>query len=556
MNIPVKFSLSFCLSFLLLASVYFIGVNSRAEAKSDVAQNAWETIAPGVEFQKFHLTQPRPIDIFVTRMDRANPEVTIDSAIAQGRLSGGTETVSGMFARYQQAINYWGKTWGNRNRVVVAINGYFFGPEREPPGVPWSGLVQSGWYAKRFYETVGDAGFTWKLDGTAHIGKCVYHRGEKNDVTFVDAGYDPNIQAVNVARTNEELILYTSHFDGTTKTSAPRVEISIEVDRPALLISDPNYVLGYVRDIRKNQGSTPIPFDHVVLSAWGDIGDALVSRINSGAIKIGSEVRLTQEITDCLSEPKHDWANVYASMGGDYHFLNGGDLTIPNNQDATWPNSRTAIAYNENYVFFVVVDAFNPRVSEGITIPELANFLTGTLGATDAVTLDSGTSSTMVVNGAVVNNTYCNYTRKCGSQASSSETPFSQMPESSSEQTIEWSTAEVQAYVGSAMLMVVVEPLARSSTFTSTQVVTTAAETSLRLGPGSNYASTGTVPAGVTGVVQEPINGLNGVLAKGSYWWKVDFGGSVGWVREEALQGGSLPSNNLPYSVFLPSVRR
>jgi exopolysaccharide biosynthesis protein len=42
----------------------------------------------------------------------------------------------------------------------------------------------------------------------------------------------------------------------------------------------------------------------------------------------------------------------------------------------------------------------------GMKIEELKNFLVNTLGATDAVTLDSGGSSTMVVNGQDVNNTY------------------------------------------------------------------------------------------------------------------------------------------------------
>lgn len=545
----IKYSLLLLTLFVLHPSSLAWG----AKAFSVLEQSGWQFVASGIEYQKFHLSQPRPIDVYVTRMARSNMDVTIDSAIAQGRLSGGVETVGGMFARYDQAINYWGKTWGNRNRVAVAINGYFFGTPKEPAGVPWSGFVQSGWYAKRFTDTVGDAGFAWSLDRIAYIGKCVYHKGEKNDVTFVEAGYDPNLDAINIARTSQELILYTPQFDATTNTSTPRVEILVELSRPALLISDPGFVSGYIRDIRKNQGSTLIPFDHVVLSAWGSIGDALVSRINSGAIKIGDEVRITQEITTCRSEPSHDWSNTYASMGGDYHFLTGGVLYVPNNNDATWPNSRTAIAYNQSYVYFIVVDAFNPRVSEGITIPELSDFLKKTLQATDAVTLDSGTSSTMVVNGAVVNNTYCNYTRECGSQTRSSQIP---LPNADSMEVVEWSTAENQASVGSAMMMVVVEPMSQSTTFVPGQTVATAKATSVHLGPGSNYVPLGTAPAGSGGVVQAPLNQLNGVLAKGSFWWKVDFDGLVGWVREEDLQGGSRPPNPLPYPMFLPFVRR
>jgi hypothetical protein len=41
------------------------------------------------------------------------------------------------------------------------------------------------------------------------------------------------------------------------------------------------------------------------------------------------------------------------------------------------------------------------------------------------------------------------------------------------------------------------------------------------------------LPADASGVVLA--HPLNGVLAKGSYWWKVDFGEVIGWVKEESL---------------------
>jgi hypothetical protein len=36
-------------------------------------------------------------------------------------------------------------------------------------------------------------------------------------------------------------------------------------------------------------------------------------------------------------------------------------------------------------------------------------------------------------------------------------------------------------------------------------------------------------------VIQPHLNNLNGVLAKGTHWWKVAFGGTVGWVDEAVL---------------------
>ena len=527
----------------LLIILYPFMLAGAAAQMSPEAPDAWTVVASGIEYQKYHITNPRPVDIFVTRMDRSNQSVTIDSAIGQGRLSGGTEKVSGMAARYDQNINYWARTWGNRNRVVVAINGYFFGSPQEPSGVPWSGVVNSAWYSKRFTTNIGDAGFAWTLDRQAFIGKCVFHRAERNDISFIGASYDPNIDAINITRSDEELILYTPQYDATTKTlengATPRAEILIELTRPSLVISDPSYVRGTIKGIYKNSGSTPIPFDHAVLAAWGNIGSALVSRINGGDIDVGDEVRITNEITDCVSDPQHDWTNVYASLGGDYHFLRAGAYYPPSNPDATVRNSRTVVGYSSSYVFFVVVDGFNANVSEGITLLSLSDWMEVTLGATDAVSLDSGTSSTMVVNGEVKNNTYCTYTRNCGMQnPTGTESQFQSSPPDSGE-AVEISTASDNAYVGSGLMMVVVEPRAQSARFRSGQSLTALLQTSLRLGPGANYASLLTLNPGAQGIVITHL--LDGVLATGSYWWKGTFGGSTGWVKEESMQGGQLP---------------
>ena len=547
-------TLLFLLILLQTHSLVLSAANNEPEAP-----NAWASVAPGIEYQKYHRSSPRPINIFVTRMDRANPNVAVDSSIAQGRLSGGTETVSGMASRYDQVINYWGGTWGNRNRVVVAINGYFFGAPDEPPGVPWSGLVQSGWYAKRFTEVSGDAGFTWMLDGEAFIGKCVYHRDARNKVNFLSIGYAPVINAINVVREDEgdELIIYTPQYDATTKTGdSPEAEILVELPRPALLLSGDFHVEGTIRGLRKNAGSTPIPFDHIVVAAWGGVGNTLKDAINTDDLQVGDKVRITQEIDDCPVDPQHDWTKAYASIGGDYHFLRNGVYYAPSNPDATWPNSRTVVAYNASYVYFIVVDAFDPGVSEGITIPELNSFIRNTLAATDAVSLDSGTSSTMVVNGQVVNNTYCTFTRDCGMQNRLEITPpgSNRVAPGSA---IQWSPLDNQAYVGDGLMMVYVEPRALSNAFRAGETVTAISATSMWLGPGTNYATMASISTGAQGVVQA--HGLDGVLAKGSCWWKVAFGGNTGWVKEGTLKGEPNPPSPPvfgDFNQFFPFIKQ
>ena len=85
-----------------------------------------EQIAPGIEYRRFQLTGPIN-NVFVARMDRNSAaNLAIESSLSGGNVADDTETVSDMAQRYDGAINYWDRTWGNRNQVAVAINGYYF----------------------------------------------------------------------------------------------------------------------------------------------------------------------------------------------------------------------------------------------------------------------------------------------------------------------------------------------------------------------------------------------------------------------------------------------
>ncbi len=542
---------------LLFYSTFFIfpTLTALAETDSNNAQG-WVVIGEGIEYRKFHFTDPRPINVFVTRMDRSNLDVTIDTGIALGRLSGGIETVLGIANRYDQAINYWGKTWGNRGQVVVAINGYFFNNQtyQGPIGVPWSGQIHSGWYAKRFDDYNGDAGFIWRFNRSAFIGDCVYHTSNKQKISFENTSYQPNLHAINVLRDDESLILYTPQYDSNTGTSStagqPILEILIEMTRPTSILPMPAKALGYIREIRDQQGSTQLPFDHIVLTAWGSVRDTLLNRINNGLIAIGDSVGISQEVSICPDSPFDDWTNTYAGLGGDYHFLNDGVIrTDFSNPDAWVPNSRTAVAYNQSYIYFIVVDRWNPDVSEGITIPELADFVKNTLQATDAVTQDSGGSSTMVINGVVVNDTHCNFTdcRSGGDAPQIMVNPsirrvspemFWNRDENLYAIQYDPNAVNVAPLVANTMMMVVVGEKRVSDSFDPGGYAIPMTATEIRLGPGTNYASIGTAQMNAIGVFQDHSKPLNGVLATGDYWWKASFGSLTGWVKESKLYGG------------------
>lgn len=511
--------------------------------------NAWETVAEGIEYQEFRLNEPVPVNIFVARMDRSNANTTIESSIAQGRLSGGTETVSNMAERYDDALNFWGpptipvsSTWGSTNQVVVAINGYYYGAGIEPSGVPWSGQIHSGWYAKRFYDNESSSGFIWKMDRNAFIGGCISHPNDPaspKQYVHTPSGHSIVIDGINVARDDDELILYTPQFDRDTNTDTGGTEVLVEMRAPTYTSVYANMPYGIVRKIRQNQGSSLIPFDYVVLSGQDDKAQELIARLN-----VGDEIGIAQRVKDCTSEPTNVWDKAYAGVGGHWRFLRNGVIyPFTDDGQAIVRDPRTAIAYNSEYIYFIVADGRNVAVSEGMTVGEMADFAKNTLGATDAIMQDGGGSSTMVINGVVVNNSYCN-NEYCTPKiylplvvkSSSGAQQIADKPQLPPEPLVEWDAeAQVlQRLVANGMLMVVVQPEQKSGLpYDLGDPVTTLGMVDVRLGPGTNYAVLTTLEA--DGTIMAPLNKMGGIFAKGFYWWKVDFGNIEGWVSQESI---------------------
>jgi hypothetical protein len=558
------------LSYGILTFVMVLGGTPLFTAQGNL--DAWgEQIEPGIEYREYQL--PDPNNVFVARMERSNLDVTIESSIGQGRLSGGTEAVSDMAQRYDEAINYWDRNWGNRNQVAVAINGFYFGNPTEPVGVPWSGQIHSGWYAKRFWNLESGSGFAWNLDRSAFIGECISHPADKQQVTYFRDGLvigNQFFDGINMAREDDQFILYTPQFDGATTTpnSLESIEILVQLTNPALIIPYGDMAVaekGTIVDIRNNKGGTLIPFDHVVLSMHGVKKDDFQAL----GIREGDQVGISQKIKNCASAPDVAWDETYASIGGAFYFLKAG--VIPDFSDDDQANvrdPRTAIAFNDDYIFFIVVDGRDVNNSIGMTIPQLAAFAKNELGATYGIAQDGGGSSTIVVNGEVKNNTFCNNITSClykyhvnipfaTNNGAQSQTADGESPREISEvvslsadgiplnrENFTFSLGEngekLTRRVANGMMIVVVAPKERStSEFTVGEQVVTLEDTGVRLGPGTNYGRIVTVPTGTTGIIYGSDNGLNGALAKDSYWWRVllevgdeDF---IGWVTESSL---------------------
>ena len=515
--------------------------------------NGWVFKAPGIDYQWFRL--PDPNNVFVSRMERSNPNVTLEGTLANNYLYNGRATVREMFNDYEGTLGYWGKQWGMRMDAVVGINGFFTVSESDP--TLRSGLVQSGWYAKRFDECHTITGFAWTQDKEAFIAGGVDHIANKQFVTFLNQDeVTQKFHGVNIPRENDKIVLYTTHYGASTRTDAEGVEVLVEMKQPTGVLPAHVAAEGIIRQVRNNTGDTAIPFDHIVLSAVGATEASLL-----GKSVVGQRVTISQEIAYCdfVDDPvlRQDWTNAYTAMGVDKYILKNGIINVP--QDIAQRQPMTAIAFNADYIYFIVVDGRNPGVSRGMSNYEIAQFAKNYLSATDAATLDGGGSSTMVVDGVVVNNTTCNFT-DCTDSQPTLRPPFE------SELIVEtnpingesidmgvWSeeTQLVEAIVPNGLLMVVAEPPVLFNAFPAGSTPQVFTNTEFRLGPGRNYdrlPGLPEIPGEETVTVVENINNLNGILVQGSLWWKVSYAGQVGWAPLDVTQV------DFPNHVYLPII--
>ena len=549
-----RFWVNSCYSFgmkarILLPLLFFLLVLSFTERRAHGASPLWQSVGTGIEYREFYL--PEPDHLYVARMDRTDPLVTLESSIAQGRLSGGLETVREQALRYDQAINYWSESWGARNQVVVAINGSFYDPDT---GIPWSGMLHSGWYAKRFEDRQNASGFAWTLGRQAFVGGCVMHRAGKQLITFLSDNEMLNFNGINIIRGKNELIIYTPQYDASTLTGDGGVEVLVELNRPMMIMPTPDMITGTVKEIHEGQGSTLIPFDHMVLSASGTAAEGLLKKATIGE-KIGISQELRHFESDCRTPSPISWTKAYAGVSSDFTFLANGEIRGNNDLGAILRNPRTAIAFNDRYIFFIVVDGRDRLRSLGMSMVELANFAKNTLGASWGIALDGGGSSTMVVNGEVRNSPNAELVEQeanlditpeaglihpvdLGASSAIQAGAIASSPGVSSlleSRAMQDAAQKIERAVANGMMMVVVQPRQRSTRFlTGDQVIISGSgEVNVRLGPGTNYPVMTTLSPGSQCIVLA--HQLNGVLAKGSFWWKIASGDVAGWVSEDLI---------------------
>ncbi len=482
-------------SVLCLASCLLLGIGS------SLAQ--WTEVAPGIAYRDYRLAGP--VRVFATRADRGVKSWTIDTMKGQGQMQGGRETVPDMAARYNDSITF----DGSRYEVKVAINGDYY---NATTGVPLQGQIMAGWFVKRFGEYAGASGFVWTTDRRCFLGGDVQNGPAYQRVVFAD-GARMQIEHLNEPRGNG-LALYTPQFAANTGTGAEGAEVLVRLDTPLQLLPKPPGVRGEILKVREGAGSSLLPFKHVVLSAQGKAATELLRHARAGQA-LHLDLGLEEYGKENIGLARGDWHNACASLGLPKCILVNGK--VPRDWEAkaaTYAKAgkthgsvvkdpRTAIAFNERYIYFLVIDG-RSKQSSGMTFTEAGCFCRDELKATDAGLQDGGGSSTLWVNGQVKN------------------TPSGKGKDEK---------AGVLRAVSNGYFIAELLPPKTSTEFQTGQKVRLTGE--LRLGPEAACGSAGKGTETDSATILPET--LNGIWSKGSYWWYCRWGNAEGWAALDQL---------------------
>jgi exopolysaccharide biosynthesis protein len=340
----------------LLLAALVATAPARAE---DAVTSATRQLAQGVtHVQLMQKTKAGPMAINVLRV---NPrQVSIRSLVA-------TRTGGGFGRAPVTAI---AKAYG----AIAAINGSFFNLiSAEPAGL----LVMDG-------QIVSSTPYNRSVFGIRYDGTPFIDDAHVRASVLLENGREVLIQRVNHQAKPGELTLYTPHWGKSTRTSIHPYRYEAAVDANGTVVEVSN-------------GDLPIPRNGYVVSGQGASYHKLAQLLQPG----GKALVYTQL--------KGVWEGVRYAVGGGPTIVHRGQVHVTAKQEglpgeiASGRAPRTAIGYTASgETLMVTVDGRKKDHSVGCTLTELGRIMVS-LGAYEAINLDGGGSSTMVVNGKAVN---------------------------------------------------------------------------------------------------------------------------------------------------------
>jgi exopolysaccharide biosynthesis protein len=198
------------------------------------------------------------------------------------------------------------------------------------------------------------------------------------------------INGLNRPRADNELIVFTPEFHRTTLTEPNGLELIVR--------------RGRVVESRDLKGSSLIPFDGFVISALGTARNWALKNL-----PLGARVQLNLNLSPVETAQTDSWKKATSVIGGGPQLIKDGQVEITNAAEKILPSfvseghPRTAIArLRSGQILLLTVDGRQPGESIGMSLTMLADLLLE-FGAVEAINLDGGGSTAMVIRNKLVN---------------------------------------------------------------------------------------------------------------------------------------------------------
>jgi hypothetical protein len=325
------------------------------EVAKEYVHTTEQVVTPGVRYgHQRRASSAGPNIVNYLKVDVLRPEVELKVVLAQDTVVG-RERVSSM-------------AW--RSEAIAAVNGAFFAQDGRPLGLfAIDGELISEPYARRTAIGLGpDLAIIDAVDfrGTARLGD----------------GREYSITGINRPRLQDDLIVYTSRYGESTRTNIYGCEVVL--------------IDGIV--VEAAVGNAVIPPGGMVLSGHGTARDFLTD------VQVGDAVEV-----EIVLDP--DWfaLGVQQIIGGGPRLVRDGEVHITGEAERFQRDvlegraPRTALGFTADHkLLLVTVNGRQPGVSVGMTLTELAELMLE-LGAVNAMNLDGGGSTTMVIRDRVLN---------------------------------------------------------------------------------------------------------------------------------------------------------
>ena len=384
------FIISFYLVLITCQSVIGSNKPSSSQNPNPTRATIFADLHPGVHIYRYDWPEEGCV-FYVAEMDRSHTDLHFEAAIANEQILG-KETVRSIANRRSQR--------GDR-RVLVAINGGFgvLGDMKGYGGVLENLHIQAG---ELMTQPASDkeACFGVTSDGDFLIGPV------EMEAVMTVGTYSFPLDCVNQRFLDGcRSILYTPRMGDSTHTNRKRA-YEIILTELKLPITG-KYQSDFIIDQFGRGGNNPIPENGAVVSFRSRIDQQLeteLSQRKGGKI----EIRLKPAI----------WNHTNEAIGGRIRLVKDGRVNeilekhhysqqnhTPGKRQRDLALSyepRTALGYNEQKLILIVVDGRRAGYSTGLSLYRLASLLIE-LGATEAINLDGGSSSTFAVDGKVVN---------------------------------------------------------------------------------------------------------------------------------------------------------